>query len=118
MSEQDDEFKENIVRQLKELLARRNVFHSAADLDLLIETTNIIYDRGHRYTYLEVLDFATNETNLKYVSKEGLAFVLKRIPNMKMPPIRKRPRPGRNDLCNCGSKRKFKNCCIGKTLAN
>jgi hypothetical protein len=29
-------------------------------------------------------------------------------------PIRSAPTPGRNELCSCGSGKKFKKCCIGK----
>lgn len=27
-------------------------------------------------------------------------------------------KPGRNDLCECGSGKKFKNCCEGKTTSS
>lgn len=117
MSE-NDEFRQKVVTQIKDLLGDREVFYSNDDLNLLFEVTNTIYDRGHRYTYLEVADFATNETNIKHVHERGLKFVLERIPRIKMPPIKRPKVPGRNDTCYCGSGAKFKNCCIGKALAN
>ena len=33
----------------------------------------------------------------------------------KVEPIRAGKNPGRNDPCPCGSGKKFKNCCAGKT---
>ena len=33
----------------------------------------------------------------------------------KVDPIRADKPPGRNDPCPCGSGKKFKNCCAGKT---
>lgn len=38
----------------------------------------------------------------------------KRIQGVTMPISRKRMKWGRNWLCLCGSKIKYKNCCIGK----
>ena len=115
---EDEKFKEQVVTQVRDLWAGREVFYSHDDLNLLFEVTNKIYDRGHRYTYYEVADFATNETNLPHVAKHGIKFVLERIPLIKMPPIKRAKTPGRNEPCACGSGSKFKNCCISKTLAN
>jgi hypothetical protein len=33
-------------------------------------------------------------------------------------PVRSTPQPGRNDPCPCGSGRKFKKCCLNKTLGS
>jgi uncharacterized protein YecA (UPF0149 family) len=32
-------------------------------------------------------------------------------------PVRKVPRPGRNEPCHCGSGRKYKKCCLGADQA-
>jgi len=113
-----DEFRQKIVTQIRDLWAEREVFYSLEDVNLLFDVTNTIYDRGHRYTYLEVADFATNETNKPHAQKMGITWVLKRIPLIKMPTIRRPKTPGRNEPCACGSGAKFKKCCYSKTFAN
>jgi preprotein translocase subunit SecA len=35
----------------------------------------------------------------------------------KQMPARKRREPGRNELCHCGSGKKYKNCCLKKDQA-
>jgi preprotein translocase subunit SecA len=39
-------------------------------------------------------------------------------PERKKEPIRNRPTPGRNDLCPCGSGKKYKRCCMAKGAAS
>ncbi len=37
--------------------------------------------------------------------------------SQKQKPVSAFPTPGRNQLCPCGSGKKYKNCCIGKTMS-
>ena len=48
-----------------------------------------------------------------YFEKHGIPYEHPGIKNME---IRKKRKTGRNDLCPCGSGKKFKKCCLGKGI--
>lgn len=38
--------------------------------------------------------------------------VMYKLDRVKVDPIKKKPKPGRNEPCPCGSGKKFKKCCL------
>jgi uncharacterized protein YecA (UPF0149 family) len=106
-----------VLTNIRDIFGRAAVFYSSEDVEKLIAVTNLIYDRGHHYSYEEVAQFCVNQHNKPTVEKYGLNKFLDLIPTMKMPPIRRRKFPGRNEPCPCESGKKFKACCWGKQLA-
>lgn len=48
-----------------------------------------------------------------YFEKHGIAY---EYPKLNQTTITKKKKIGRNELCPCGSGKKFKKCCIGKGI--
>lgn len=106
---------ENKKEKLKEVLNKYNVLYSN-DADEIEEY------RKQGYAIKNINEPTRSKRNSMYSIGDAYSHTIKRyVPKLKPQrvlryynPQTDKPRLCRNDICNCGSGKKFKNCCIKK----
>lgn len=103
---------ENRIEKLKELLSNHDVLYSN-DADEIEEY------RKQGYAIKNINETTRSKRNSMYSMGDAYSHAIKRyVPKTKPQrvlryynPQTDKPILGRNDICNCGSGKKFKNCC-------
>lgn len=101
-------------KAISQALADAEILHSNDHVQMIINATNILYDRGFLYGYVDVANFLNNKKSKEVVAELGLTRAIQAITLMKMPSIKKTQQPSRNAQCPCDSGKKFKQCCLNK----
>ena len=67
------------------------------------------------HAYQERHDLAELGERWRRVQRIGSQILALRASQLRPQPVRREGIPGRNDPCPCGSGRKYKKCCLGRT---
>lgn len=105
---------ERLIKQIREIFGNAGIKHSDNDIRLMIATTNQFNRAGYKLTYNEVANFLCNDKNRKLIEKDGISRTIEAMASMRLGTIKRDAKIGRNEICPCGSGKKYKKCCIKK----
>jgi len=103
-----------VQKQIEAILNKNFVPFKLQDVLLIIAITDQFNRAGYKLTDVEVTEFLMNKKNMVLINKNGLTNTIEAMRNMRLGTIKVESKPGRNDVCSCGSGKKFKKCCINK----
>ncbi len=106
--------KDNLKKQISKSLATAGISHADIHLEQIISITNGYKDRGYKTSYGAVTDFICSDENRDILEDTGLDKLLQAMPNIKLGTITGGNKVGRNELCPCGSEKKYKKCCLNE----